>query len=132
MRISDWSSDVCSSDLCRPSADADLGHGEKYDDASEIDDHWRRDQQKPPMQMQLAFAVLRAAAGQRLALVATQMRQVIIEAFDRQEEADHDQQFDHQPGRRAVPAADPVQQRRSEEHTSELQSLMRISYAAYC
>src|SRR3546814_9132858 len=26
----------------------------------------------------------------------------------------------------------PVQQRRSEEHTSELQSLMRISYAVFC
>src|SRR3546814_7032512 len=29
-------------------------------------------------------------------------------------------------------AGDEVQQRRSEEHTSELQSLMRISYAVYC
>src|SRR3546814_6996302 len=28
--------------------------------------------------------------------------------------------------------ADPVPQRRSEEHTSELQSLMRISYAVFC
>src|SRR3546814_9560777 len=27
---------------------------------------------------------------------------------------------------------DPVSQRRSEEHTSELQSLMRISYAVFC
>src|SRR3546814_1725543 len=28
--------------------------------------------------------------------------------------------------------SDPVVQRRSEEHTSELQSLMRISYAVFC
>src|SRR3546814_10886368 len=27
---------------------------------------------------------------------------------------------------------DPMQQKRSEEHTSELQSLMRISYAVFC
>src|SRR3546814_2741212 len=27
---------------------------------------------------------------------------------------------------------DPIQQRRSEEHTSELQSLMRTSYAVFC
>src|SRR3546814_7912955 len=28
--------------------------------------------------------------------------------------------------------AQPIQQPRSEEHTSELQSLMRISYAVFC
>src|SRR3546814_20133611 len=37
----------------------------------------------------------------------------------------------HQPGhRRPLLRADP--ERRSEEHTSELQSLMRISYAVFC
>src|SRR3546814_10832929 len=35
--------------------------------------------------------------------------------------------FDHQVGRRAQ-----RKRRRSEEHTSELQSLMRISYAVFC
>src|SRR3546814_8718711 len=32
----------------------------------------------------------------------------------------------------AQPAIDPVPLDRSEEHTSELQSLMRISYAVFC
>src|SRR3546814_1937237 len=32
----------------------------------------------------------------------------------------------------AGPAQDPLRQDRSEEHTSELQSLMRISYAVFC
>src|SRR3546814_9128127 len=32
----------------------------------------------------------------------------------------------------AVAAARPPRRRRSEEHTSELQSLMRISYAVFC
>src|SRR3546814_3004457 len=32
----------------------------------------------------------------------------------------------------AEKAFDKIQQRRSEEHTSELQSLMRISYAVFC
>src|SRR3546814_2054973 len=32
----------------------------------------------------------------------------------------------------AVEVAQPLRQRRSEEHTSELQSLMRISYAVFC
>src|SRR3546814_3743844 len=34
--------------------------------------------------------------------------------------------------RRRGPPADQVHQERSEEHTSELQSLMRISYAVFC
>src|SRR3546814_6525836 len=34
--------------------------------------------------------------------------------------------------RRRDPAADRLQGDRSEEHTSELQSLMRISYAVFC
>src|SRR3546814_3300294 len=40
----------------------------------------------------------------------------------------------HSPGRRAIVAhpATSLLQRRSEEHTSELQSLMRISYAVFC
>src|SRR3546814_3771039 len=37
------------------------------------------------------------------------------------------------PGRSAAPAATKsARPRRSEEHTSELQSLMRISYAVFC
>src|SRR3546814_16503909 len=35
-------------------------------------------------------------------------------------------------GRARFPAAGPGGDRRSEEHTSELQSLMRISYAVFC
>src|SRR3546814_6761369 len=33
---------------------------------------------------------------------------------------------------KATGASHPLDQRRSEEHTSELQSLMRISYAVFC
>src|SRR3546814_7298932 len=36
------------------------------------------------------------------------------------------------PTRRQHPHAHRLQQVRSEEHTSELQSLMRISYAVFC
>src|SRR3546814_3650352 len=36
------------------------------------------------------------------------------------------------PAARARDARQPVEERRSEEHTSELQSLMRISYAVFC
>src|SRR3546814_5468902 len=34
--------------------------------------------------------------------------------------------------RRHLAVIDDLQQKRSEEHTSELQSLMRISYAVFC
>src|SRR3546814_9361175 len=36
------------------------------------------------------------------------------------------------PGRADVPGARAIDLSRSEEHTSELQSLMRISYAVFC
>src|SRR3546814_4090253 len=36
------------------------------------------------------------------------------------------------PGFLQAPAVDDVADERSEEHTSELQSLMRISYAVFC
>src|SRR3546814_4385580 len=74
MRISDWSSDVCSSDLHRPSAP------------------------------------------------------------DQQHQRDHEQQM--VPAHHHVLGPDsqigPEHLPRSEEHTSELQSLMRISYAVFC
>src|SRR3546814_19000322 len=36
------------------------------------------------------------------------------------------------PSAKPKPFTEPVANRRSEEHTSELQSLMRISYAVFC
>src|SRR3546814_10898948 len=36
------------------------------------------------------------------------------------------------PSAGATPVATPAPEARSEEHTSELQSLMRISYAVFC
>src|SRR3546814_1511607 len=38
----------------------------------------------------------------------------------------------HDGGARVAVLVDPVTEARSEEHTSELQSLMRISYAVFC
>src|SRR3546814_3873027 len=90
MRISDWSSDVCSSDL----------------------DHPRRGED--------AHAVREAGVG------ALRRPAVIEPAADR---ADHHRQ-DHR--HRQVDADADRERGRSEEHTSELQSLMRISYAVFC
>src|SRR3546814_7050363 len=48
----------------------------------------------------------------------------------RQHQRQHDQAGDARPAGKAVAGQRP--RARSEEHTSELQSLMRISYAVFC
>src|SRR3546814_2313063 len=119
MRISDWSSDVCSSDLPRHRQReqiAALAGGEGVDlvddDRPHLREHretvgiaqqqrqrFRRGQQDLRRPRALArLAVARRVAGARL-------------------DADVEPHF---------------LDRRSEEHTSELQSLMRISYAVFC
>src|SRR3546814_7275578 len=50
MRISDWSSDVCSSDLRRPHRHGDQAHGHSSNDALRADPHGRdRDLQNRPL-----------------------------------------------------------------------------------
>src|SRR3546814_7321863 len=98
MRISDWSSDVCSSDLRSGISDK---NGYFTLDAlnPQKDPNWKKaynnyapgaDYQYCNLNFNLAGAILEKYSGERL---------------------------DHY---------------RSEEHTSELQSLMRISYAVFC
>src|SRR3546814_1261401 len=94
MRISDWSSDVCSSDLhlTRPAAQRHL-----VDDgvlAGDLDRH--------RIDIGLNGAAAECAPGGK---------------------GEHP---------RAGAKVKDVAERRSEEHTSELQSLMRISYAVFC
>src|SRR3546814_8179344 len=102
MRISDWSSDVCSSDL---GANVMLaGHADKSGAAS----------------YNVGLSQRRADAV-RAYMTSKGIPDGVIstEAF----------------GERAprVETADGVRElQRSEEHTSELQSLMRISYAVFC
>src|SRR3546814_2185318 len=108
MRISDWSSDVCSSDLITPPGLYTAGH-ERHDRPVDHPCHHRSDGGRRLCRPSLGDA--------RLSLVASQ-----------------------EPPR-AAPR--PVREKRlvrrnvrhtlrSEEHTSELQSLMRISYAVFC
>src|SRR3546814_1429683 len=95
MRISDWSSDVCSSDLAGEPA---LGGQPLVEPGRD-----------------------RGAVGQQLAKGGgrDQVAQAVAGGAVAQARASgHDR-----------PGADDV---RSEEHTSELQSLMRISYAVFC
>src|SRR3546814_2296097 len=106
MRISDWSSDVCSYDL----AASLYGH------------HSRRTVGRRPRQ--------RPADGNG----AQEMGQARMEgAVPARDQARRDRLSGHPRAQQlARPVRAGVEGFRSEEHTSELQSLMRISYAVFC
>src|SRR3546814_6829948 len=135
MRISDWSSDVCSSDLREASGGDDLGGPP----------HFRADAADQPFdQADIApidaavHRVHRGAADHRLAMFRRfydDLRQPggrRRQRIERQVDSRRDDstlvgpcKIDHVECRRRAEI-------RSEEHTSELQSLMRISYAVFC
>src|SRR3546814_6045390 len=93
MRISDWSSDVCSSDLHRAG---------------------RSGASRQPGEPRHQFAPVQGFMGEPVV------------------KADHFRR-DARVGHRVSPYTfSVIPALRSEEHTSELQSLMRISYAVFC
>src|SRR3546814_5501582 len=102
MRISDWSSDVCSSDLLRQ-CEAQIG----------FDPFIARQHAMRLLQVMQRFgkAFLQqpgiAPVGENFPRIGARCKPAGIGRF------------------RSLPV-------RSEEHTSELQSLMRISYAVFC
>src|SRR3546814_5682201 len=98
MRIIDWSSDVCSSDLV------------------DLVEH-RVDMRLPRRVRFLPGLVEGGPAFQRLA-GRLQLRVALVEVVDRAEVR--------------LRVGRGLRVDRSEEHTSELQSLMRISYAVFC
>src|SRR3546814_2629531 len=103
MRISDWSSDVCSAD---------------------------RGAVQPAIKLRPAFA-LGLAPALRARIVGIVAGDIDEDAAGEEIAAAVDR------GDAAVTASDLTiddagEQDRSEEHTSELQSLMRISYAVFC
>src|SRR3546814_7084878 len=104
MRISDWSSDVCSSDLPARSAGGDGARPHHRADGA-------------------ARALRRPGAAARLD-DAAQPGRTLVSAWRRCNA--------RRAGGGAERSWQPLVPRRSEEHTSELQSLMRISYAVFC
>src|SRR3546814_6846211 len=100
LRISDWSSDVCSSDLLARQRDPGIAVGADRISlyVGEADPrHFGAPIRRPRFREE--------GLGAMLGIPVEQYR---MEGVDRTE------------------------RRRSEEHTSELQSLMRISYAVFC
>src|SRR3546814_4000569 len=109
MRVSDWSSDVCSSDLAGPLSDT-LGARFAYKIVKQDGYIYNRatDHDDPETKKQLARLTLRWEPSA---------------SFDYTLKAEY--------GNTDVVGGITVSSR-SEEHTSELQSLMRISYAVFC
>src|SRR3546814_4698672 len=135
MRISDWSSDVCSSDLhCRGRRqhargqrrtvrfDQKRGIGifggieDATDQATENQRFRRSAKRKSLAQPTVVMPDFTQHHGMNNSLLAFEM------AIDMRSDNAHFAGDIHDPG-----TGD-----RSEEHTSELQSLMRISYAVFC
>src|SRR3546814_10459922 len=130
MRISDWSSDVCSSDLSAVSKQLAefersvgvslfqrLPRGMRLTEAGRMLQGFANRLFAIEAEAEHALRDLRQLARGRIAIGASRtigayILPRVLAAF----RAEH-------PG---------VELARSEEHTSELQSLMRISYAAFC
>src|SRR3546814_8688591 len=130
MRISDWSSDVCSSDLDgaavgdQPAAVAEQG---------EIAEQLRQveDRQGDRQQRRCLEGVGYRPVGEKVAL--DEVNVLGLRLAQRLQAREHQQQQPKQGGEVRHHAHAEVQPaERSEEHTSELQSLMRISYAVFC
>src|SRR3546814_7950113 len=116
MRISDWSSDVCSSDLVDDIRLDVLVEGGERDDRLVVG---------IPFDRQI---ILVSAVGIEVRIAATAGEQGAVEVDAR---GDVDEIGARHRLARGEAQHDLIRQR-SEEHTSELQSLMRISYAVFC
>src|SRR3546814_1686852 len=101
MRISDWSSDVCSSDLAVVGREVRPVHVLQGADVVHHEG------------LRCAPLLVAVAAGRPADIAPVR----------------HHVEFERVPRRRNRGIAGAA---RSEEHTSELQSLMRISYAVFC
>src|SRR3546814_7183913 len=135
MRISDWSSDVCSSDLFTDRRSID--HARRATQGMERTDRIGADRVSAHVMVELRQPV--TDLGEFFARIFTEHRRhvrlrcgVRIAAFGifactlRQR---LDLGADVATFAKCL---DQIRQQRSEEHTSELQSLMRISYAVFC
>src|SRR3546814_5965688 len=128
MRISDWSSDVCSSDLRLVSGDAwidcDVAGAPLPGTVAIV----------PEPAPQAAQAAVASSPGKDVAAVALGVSDAVAmpvpPPVPSPESATDEASDDLAPGDMEHDVADSGIAR-SEEHTSELQSLMRISYAVF-
>src|SRR3546814_8681445 len=113
MRINDWSSDVCSSDLSTEAP---------YNDRPNL-------LASDPMSQKQWIAGINAVSA-AIEHDADNVREVLLEAGAKNPRL---AEIESNARRFGIDVRRVNQQAlRSEEHTSELQSLMRTSYAVYC
>src|SRR3546814_6802739 len=121
MRISDWSSDVCSSDLKEPLREPDLNDRASSETDWSIELRTRDRQRKLIAKIDAALRRIDdgeygycEVTGEPISLGRLEARPIATMTVEAQERHERQEKV------------------RSEEHTSELQSLMRSSYAVFC
>src|SRR3546814_8972092 len=136
MRISDWSSDVCSSELDAPVAFPDLVHflarrrpGPRYLDKPHKHERIRACLRDVARQVEHLLALAQVLDDFFLSFYRLVPWVFLVEEYPINLDRIHVSFRRHRlpPANYASMCA-----LRSEEHTSELQSLMRISYAVFC
>src|SRR3546814_9158491 len=115
MRISDWSSDVCSSDLAPEDGAVSQVN---YSIAGRVANGLNLVLAPIGFNRDISLALIPAMAAREVAVSAL----ATVYSLD----ADEDE------ARLERSLGDRLKDNRSEEHTSELQSLMRTSYAVFC
>src|SRR3546814_1664241 len=137
MRISDWSSDVCSSDLARPIARKRQPVTHPAVACTKVQDHGpgtvTRSGQQVPQHVVVAAGPDMPLPGVPAGCVHVREAQVEIPAFAAAALRLPDPfVLIHDAGEVRLRLRRQRAHDRSEQHTSELQSLMRISYAVFC
>src|SRR3546814_6556815 len=121
MRISDWSSDVCSSDLDADVSDCPGGHIVEQDRQSAVLGQICK---MPEYAFLIGFVVIRSDDQRRVSPSGLRRLHMLKRGHGVVRSAPGD----YRDTSRSLLDADF----RSEEHTSELHSLLRISYAVFC
>src|SRR3546814_6819610 len=118
MRISDWSSDVCSSDLASGSPVAGATSLAGADGAVRDSD----------VSISTGACLTDARIARKILSPTKRIARIVVARVRKSAAPRADISPEGLPPTPSPPPSD----RRSEEHTSELQSLMRISYAVFC
>src|SRR3546814_5756235 len=136
MRISDWSSDVCSSDL--EQADHVVGRVARSRDETsggascKVGSHQQHHRDQLPLQRKHGMGEGSLRGYLRIDALCPPAEPVRGQGSGDQAAAEQDRGGRAPVARHLADQQMPAVEDRSEEHTSELQSLMRISYAVFC
>src|SRR3546814_6311464 len=132
MRISDWSSDVCSSDL-------EVSGWQSRDEAGSTGPSgFDSDAILEAMYSQDPALTINPFVSDGSSPASREFLQSLLVSFDHQSRSSTNGLTGYMRGKLfTLPAGNVIglvgaESQRSEEHTSELQSLMRISYAVFC